>query len=459
MVVATVSKRASRVKSEVVTLINSRWEKKNAPPSLEEVKKAIDELLKAVHDHKKINDDRLSALERNKGTAEYEAKLEKLNSAIDKGEKVQAEYLAAQKKKDEEAKAAYAELEKKWEARFNRSDLGGGGDEENEKKKTRALERKAYDKFLRYGKSAAFTEDERKVLTVGNDATGGYLAPPEMVMEIIKGVVEFTPFRSLCRVFSTSRGELLLPKRTQTAAATRVGEISQRNETQNPAWGMMSIQTPEMFAKAHVSKHNLEDSAFDLAKFIVDEFREQFGVKEGQEAITGIGVTQLLGILDPNAGGPGVPFPFTVSGSAATIAGGAGVQADGLINLFYAVKTAYAARGRWILNRNSLGAVRKLKDTTGAFLWQPPLAVSEPATILGAPYTECPDMPNEGANAFPIGFGDWQRAYAIVDRVEIDMVRDDLTLADVGQVKFTGRRRVGGQPILIEAARLLKCSV
>jgi HK97 family phage major capsid protein len=298
-----------------------------------------------------------------------------------------------------------------------------------------------------------------KVLTVGNDTTGGYLAPPEMVMEIIKGVVEFTPFRSICTVYQTSRGELLLPKRTQTASATRVGEISARAETQNPAWSLMSIQTPEMYAQARISKQNLEDSAFQLDQFLIDEFREQFGVKEGAEAINGAGSpTQLLGILAANAGGIGSPLSFQVSGSAATIAGPAAAQADGLIDLFYGVKTAYAARGRWILNRNSLGKVRKLKDTTGQYLWAPPIGVGEPATLLGAPYTECPDMPNEGANAFPIGFGDWKRAYVIVDRIDIDVVRDDITLADVGQVKFTARRRVGGQPVLIEAVKLLKCS-
>lgn len=458
MSVATLA-RATKAAPPIITCKKAQWEKKNAPPSLEEVKKAVNELLGTVQELKKTNDQRFDAIEK-KGhaPAELEAKIAKLNESIEKNEKIHNDFIAAAKKREEEAKAALAELEKKWEARFNREDLGAGGDEAAEKKK-RQLETKAYDKYLRKGRNADFTEDERKVLIVGNDATGGYLAPPEMVMDIIKGVVEFTPFRSICTVYQTSRGELLLPKRTQVASATRVGEVQQRNETQNPAWGMLSIQTPEMYAQARISKQNLEDSAFNLAQFITDEFREQFGVKEGAEAINGTGhPTQLLGILAANAAGLGTPLSFQVSGSAATIAGPAGAQADGLIDLFYGVKTAYAARGRWILNRNSLGQVRKLKDTQGQYLWAPPIAVGEPATILGAPYTECPDMPNQGANAFPIGFGDWKRAYVIVDRVEIDIVRDDLTLADNGQVKFTGRRRVGGQVVLGEAVKLLKCS-
>lgn len=438
------------------------WERKNAPPpgSLDEVKKAFGEMMSAFDEFKKANNQRLDAIEKGKGTGEIETKLSRINEAVDKHEKVQTEYLVAQKKLQEESEAKVKELERKWEARFNRKDLGGGGEDDEKKAKTQ-LELKAYDKYLRFGdRSTKITDDERKVLIVGNDSTGGYLAPPELVMEIIKGVVEFTPFRSLCTVYTTSRGELLLPKRTQTATATRVGEVTSRTETQNPAWGMLSIQTPEMYAEARISKQNLEDSAFNLQQFLQDEFREQFGVKEGAEAINGSGnPIQLLGILAANAAGIGVPLAFQVSGSGATIAGPAGAQADGLIDLFYGVKTAYAARGRWILNRNSLGKVRKLKDTTGQYLWAPPMAAGEPSTILGAPYTECPDMPNEGANAFPIGFGDWKRGYVIVDRVEMEITRDDLTLANVGQVKFTARRRVGGQVVLGEALKLLKCSV
>lgn len=423
-----------------------------------QAKQALEALSKDFNAYKEVMKSTVDA-----NSAELKSKLAKLDESMGKSESLYSDFMKKQEEKDkkhaDEMKALEQELRRDFEAKLGRlsKPLAGEGDE---KKAKAELERKAFDKFLRFGRgSEKLTDEERKVLTVGNDATGGYLAPPEMVMDIIKGVVEFTPFRSICTVYQTSKGELLLPKRTTTAAATRVGEIQQRNETQNPAWGMMGIQTPEMYAQARISKQNLEDSAFNLEQFIKDEFSEQFGVKEGQEAVNGSGNNlQLLGILAANAAGIGTPLSFTASGSAATIAGPAGAQADGLIDLFFAVKTAYAARGRWILNRNSLGAVRKLKDTQGQYLWAPPIALGEPATILGAPYTECPDMPNQGANAFPIGFGDWKRAYVIVDRIDIDMVRDELTLADVGQVKFTARRRVGGQVVLGEAVRLLKCS-
>jgi HK97 family phage major capsid protein len=108
------------------------------------------------------------------------------------------------------------------------------------------------------------------------------------------------------------------------------------------------------------------------------------------------------------------------------------------------------------LNRFTLGAVRKLKDANDSYIWQPGLSAGVANTILGAPYVEVPDMPDVAAAAFPIAFGDWRRAYVIVDRIAMSVLRDPFTRGSQGQVKFLARRRVGGQVVLAEAVRKLK---
>jgi HK97 family phage major capsid protein len=82
-----------------------------------------------------------------------------------------------------------------------------------------------------------------------------------------------------------------------------------------------------------------------------------------------------------------------------------------------------------------------------------------PNTILGQPYVEVPDMPDVAANAFPIAFGDVRRAYTVVDRISLSVLRDPFTQATNGNVRFIARRRVGGQVVLAEAIRKLKVSV
>ena len=67
-------------------------------------------------------------------------------------------------------------------------------------------------------------------------------------------------------------------------------------------------------------------------------------------------------------------------------------------------------------------------------------------------------MPSEAANAFPVAFGDFRRAYMIVDRVNLAVLRDPFTQATTGNVRYIARKRVGGQVIQKEAINKLKCS-
>jgi len=77
-------------------------------------------------------------------------------------------------------------------------------------------------------------------------------------------------------------------------------------------------------------------------------------------------------------------------------------------------------------------------------------------TILGQPYVEATDMPSIAQNAFPVAYGDFRRAYMIVDRVSLAVLRDPFTQATTGNVRYIARRRVGGQVVLPEAINKLK---
>lgn len=303
---------------------------------------------------------------------------------------------------------------------------------------------KAFQKWVRGGE---LNIEERKVMTVADSTTGGFLAPPEMLNEMIKGVIEYSPFRQMARVRQTSLRAVKIPRRTQTGSALWVGEIEERVETQNPKIGMIEIPTHEMYARILVSVQDLEDTQFDLQGFITEESSEQFAVAEAAAFVDGDGSLKPRGFLnDPDA-------TLTQSGDANAL------TADGFINCAYDLKTFYANSAAWGLNRKSIGEVRKLKETTdGNYLWVPGLAAGEAPTILDSPYVEMSDLPLVTAGARAVVYGDWRRAYMIVDRVSVSIVRDDLTQADVGQVKFLFRKRLGGQVTLPEAYRVMEIS-
>jgi HK97 family phage major capsid protein len=101
----------------------------------------------------------------------------------------------------------------------------------------------------------------------------------------------------------------------------------------------------------------LADSAFDVAALLNFEFAEEFGYEEGKAFVNGNSVLSPPGFMqDSNVG-------YTASGS------GTAVTADGLIALYHAIKTPYPASAVWGMNSATLGASRKLKDTTATTYW------------------------------------------------------------------------------------------
>jgi HK97 family phage major capsid protein len=150
-------------------------------------------------------------------------------------------------------------------------------------------------------------------------------------------------------------------------------------------------------------------------------------------------------------------FLLDAAGLASFNSGAANaITADGLIDLYHGLKTAYAKNGVWTLNRSTLGAIRKLKDDNGQYLWVPGIANGIANTILGSSYAEMSDMPNIAANAYPVAFADWKKLYVIIDRVGISFQPDYMTGADDGLVVFRARKRTGGGVRQAEAGVRLK---
>ncbi len=101
--------------------------------------------------------------------------------------------------------------------------------------------------------------------------------------------------------------------------------------------------------------------------------------------------------------------------------------------------------------------MRKLKDASGAYLWQPALLAGQPSTLLGYPVIEAEDMPDMAADSFAIAFGDFRRGYLIVDRVGIRILRDPYSAKPY--VLFYTTKRVGGGIQDFGALKLLKFGV
>lgn len=422
-----------------------------------QVKAAVEPVMTAFEEFKKTNDAAIAEIKK-KGVADpvVTEKLDKIETSLVAFEGINQKLtLAEQKQKaHDEQMGAMNAIIAKIEAKLGRPGAGGAERRAEVKKFVNAWASAVI--YANTSGLANLNDDQRKaladvaaqykVLRITDDTTGGYLAPPEFVQEIIEAVVLVSNARSIVNVRQTANKSVRMPKRTGVFAAQRVTEQGTRSETTGLTFGLEEINAPEMYAIVDISNEDLEDSAFDLEQYIRDNASEQFAVLEGKEFVTGTGIGQMEGILTNPA------IASVNSGNSAT------VSADGILGVFYALKTAYARNASFILNRTVMGSVRKLKDGVGQYLWVPGLPNGMPNTINGAPYVEMPDMPNEGANVYPIAFGDWKRAYTMVDRIAMSFLRDPYTQGASGNVRMWFRRRGGGQVVLAEAIQKLKCS-
>jgi HK97 family phage major capsid protein len=399
----------------------------------DQVKVAVEGMASAFEEFKAVNDQRLAEIEA-KGKADplLEEKLSKIEGDLDRFESVNQK-LVQQQKHAENFESKLAEIETMLKRPANRME---GKDVD--------IALKAWDSFMRKGEQGMAPE-EVKALTVGTAATAGNLAPAEYVDELIKVITEISPVRSVARIRQTSNKEIEVPSKTASFAAAWTAENGSRTETTGYTTSLNTIPTHELYALVDISSALLEDSVFDLEAEMNTEFAEQFAKAEGNAFIAGNGTNKPTGITNGS-----------VVGSTAA-ANAASIVTDDLMNLVHDLKTDYARNGTFMLNRSTLGEIRKLKDTAGQYIFQTGFSgqAGLPNTILGHAYVEALDVADIAADAKSIIFGDYRRGYMIVDRVALSVLRDPYSQASSGNVRYIARRRVGGEVVLAEAMRVL----
>ncbi|OUQ47645.1 phage major capsid protein [Drancourtella sp. An12] len=280
-------------------------------------------------------------------------------------------------------------------------------------------------------------------LEEGTDSEGGYLVPDEYERTLVEALEEENVFRQLAKVIRTSSGDRKIPVVATKGTASWIDEEGAYTESDD-SFGQVSIGAYKVGTMIKVSEELLNDSVFDLESYIAKEFARRIGAKEEEAFFTGDGSGKPLGVLAATGGAE----------TGVTAASSTAVTADELMDLFYSLKSPYRKKAVWVLNDSTIKAVRKLKDSTGQYLWQPSLVAGTPDTLLGRPVKTSAYMPVIAAGAKTIAFGDFSY-YWIADRQGRSFKRLNELYAANGQVGFLGSQRVDGKLVLSEAVKVL----
>lgn len=296
------------------------------------------------------------------------------------------------------------------------------------------------------------TEEQKALLRTDINGDGGYLVPAEMDSVIVKKITEIDPIRSISRVRTISGKAINLPIRATIPVAQFEAEAE--TGTDDAATYSNEMVTPfRQTFTTPITLDMLQDSAFDMESEIMSDASEAFAFGEGQGFVTGSGVKEPFGIvansiLQADARASGVSADITI---------------ENLIDLSADLKVGYDPV--FLMNRRTLARIRKFRagsgfaaaDSEGNFLWGPGLGGPAQQTILGFRYVLANSMPDIGADAFAIAFGDFRRGYTIVDRTGLAVIRDDVSQKRKATVEFTMHRWLTAQVTLPEPIKLLQC--
>lgn len=287
-------------------------------------------------------------------------------------------------------------------------------------------------------------ESDRQSLTVGTDSEGGYLVPDEFERILIEALEEENIMRTLAKIIKTSSGDRKIPVVASKGSATWVDEEGPILES-GDTFTQVSIGAFKLATMIKVSEELLNDSVFDLSSYIAKEFGRRIGAKEEEAFFIGDGEGKPTGIFNGSGGAE-----LGVTAVKATE-----ITADELLDLFYSLKAPYRKKAVFVMNDATVKAIRKLKDGTGQYLWQPSITAGEPDTLLNRPVKTSAYIPTLEAAAKVIAFGDFGY-YWIPDRQGRAFQRLNELYAVTGQIGFKATQRVDGKLILAEAVKFLQ---
>jgi len=420
---------------------------------LKEVKDLIEKQGQAWEEFKKTNDAAIQAKADGKAIGDLEAKLAALNEALDKVQtKLSRPGVLATKSEDRQSPEAEA-----YKAAFMNWVRNPSDPERRTALQLRARE-------LRKVETKAGGDEDgfetRAVQTVTSTGSAGGFALPEILERQIQRLsVDISPIRQIATVRTVGSPDYKELFDINGAAFEWVGEAGTRSQTNTPDLAEVAPTFGMASARPRASEESLDDLFFDVESWLINSAAEAIAQGEGLAFVSGNGTNRPTGFLagptpvtTVDASRAFGTLQYIASGQAAALP----TSADVFFDLVYALRARYRANATWVLNKLVLSSVRKYKDTTNQYLWQPSLSMNQPETFMGYPIVEAEDMPAVAANAFPVAFGDFREGYLIADRVGMRMTRDDITVP--GFVQFYIRKRVGGRIRNSQAIKLLRIS-
>ena len=313
------------------------------------------------------------------------------------------------------------------------------------------------DGYLRKGLE---TGVEAKSFNITNPAEGGFAVPREIDETIQATLRDISPIRRVAQVVNVGNANYRKLVSLTNVASGWVAETAPRPETASIQFAEVAPPMGELYANPSASQAMLDDAMFDLEGWLAGEIAREFARAEGAAFVSGSGTNQPRGFLTgtPSTAADGTRPFGTLQYIASGVSGDfpATNPQDKILDLIHTLRPAYRQNAVFVASSATFARIRKMKDASGAFIWQSSIARGQPDTLFGYPVVEAEDMPALAANSFSLAFGDFHAGYIIAERAETRILRDPFS--NKPYVNFYATKRVSGSVLNSEAIKLMKFS-
>jgi HK97 family phage major capsid protein len=241
---------------------------------------------------------------------------------------------------------------------------------------------------------------------------------------------------SVVTVLNTASGEdLVLPSLASWSTAGFEAEAATIDES-DPTFGKTTLKAYKYAFLVQVSQEFLSDSNIDVIGFLGQQAGNAIGYKVNDVLTAGTGTVEANGIA--TAAAAGITGGTAIAGTRGTGA----FTADDLIDLVYSLDgAARRLPGFGVMaNGSSIGAMRKLKTSSGDYVFVPSIQPGTPDSILGYSLIENPAMASVASGARSVLAGHFPSYYVrTVGGIEVARSSDFAFSTGQETLRFTIR--------------------
>jgi len=273
---------------------------------------------------------------------------------------------------------------------------------------------------------------ERRDLNTGDDGQ----VVPQSFYAILQQKMQFQgPMldTNVVTQLNTASGEdIKVPVETSRPAASAIAEATAITPL-DPVFSNITLKSQKVAVLTKVSRELLTDSGIDIVSYLAASLGKSVGIRANALLTVGTGTVQANGVV--TASSLGVTGATALTGA---------FTADNLIDLAHSVDSDYVREGaNFMMRRSSLGALRKLKDTAGQYLYVPTTSAGNPDTFAGYGVLENPDMVATALGAKSVLFGAFS-SYHVRQVGGIEIARSDDAYFNTDEVGFRVTLRLWG---------------